>query len=76
MHQRRARHHAQQRAGEMAERPVARRAIGQFIWLGVWTLNTKAIRYYEKCGFCTFGEHIFQIGNDAQKDYLMWKSIK
>ena len=54
----------------------ARQKNSQFIWLGVWTLNTKAIRYYEKCGFCTFGEHIFQIGNDAQKDYLMWKSIK
>ncbi len=47
----------------------------QYLWLGVWTMNPKAIRYYEKCGFNTFGEHIFQIGNDAQKDFLMWKPI-
>ncbi len=46
-----------------------------YIWLGVWSLNTKAIRYYEKCGFSTFGEHIFQIGDDAQTDYLMWKKL-
>lgn len=53
----------------------ARQKNSQYLWLGVWTMNPKAIRYYEKCGFITFGEHIFQIGQDAQKDYLMWKSI-
>jgi diamine N-acetyltransferase len=45
------------------------------LWLGVWSQNTQAIRYYEKCGFVTFGEHIFQIGDDAQTDFLMWKKI-
>jgi diamine N-acetyltransferase len=46
-----------------------------YVWLGVWSENYKALRFYEKCGFTTFGEHIFQIGDDAQKDYLMWKKI-
>ena len=47
----------------------------EYLWLGVWTLNPKAIRYYEKCGFSRFGTHIFQIGDDAQKDWLMWKKL-
>ena len=53
----------------------ARQRNNQYLWLGVWSLNPKAIRYYEKCGFKTFGEHIFQIGDDAQTDYLMWKRL-
>ncbi len=53
----------------------ARQKNSQYLWLGVWTMNPKAIHYYEKCGFDTIGEHIFQIGDDAQKDYLMWKKI-
>ena len=53
----------------------ARQKNSHYLWLGVWSLNLKAIRYYEKCGFKTFGEHIFQIGDDAQKDYLMWKRL-
>ncbi len=47
----------------------------QYLWLGVWSENEKALRYYEKCGFETFGEHIFQIGNDKQIDFLMWKKV-
>ncbi len=46
-----------------------------YLWLGVWTLNPKAIRYYKKCGFSRFGTHIFQIGNDPQEDWLMWKKV-
>ena len=52
-----------------------RQTNAHYLWLGVWSLNPKAIRYYEKCGFNTLGEHIFQIGDDAQKDYLMWKKL-
>lgn len=47
----------------------------QFLWLGVWSLNPKAIRFYEKCGFSRFGSHIFQIGDDAQRDLLLWKKL-
>ena len=43
------------------------------IWLGVWEHNPKAIKFYQKWGFETFGEHIFQLGNDAQTDFLMKK---
>jgi ribosomal protein S18 acetylase RimI-like enzyme len=41
------------------------------IWLGVWEQNPKAINFYTKIGFKKFGQHVFQLGDDAQTDYLM-----
>lgn len=43
----------------------------QFIWLGVWENNPDAIQFYERCGMKKFGEHVFQLGDEAQTDYLM-----
>ena len=45
------------------------------IWLGVWEHNTRAIAFYEKCGFEKFSEHVFMLGQDAQTDHLMKKNI-
>ena len=45
------------------------------LWLGVWEHNPKAIKFYQKWGFETFGEHIFQLGDDAQTDFLMKKTF-
>jgi diamine N-acetyltransferase len=45
------------------------------IWLGVWENNPKAINFYQKWGFEVFGEHIFQLGDDAQTDFLMKKTF-
>jgi len=45
------------------------------IWLGVWELNARAIRFYEKYGFEKFGEHVFMLGTDAQTDWLMKKTL-
>lgn len=42
-----------------------------YIWLGVWENNPRAIRFYEKQGFVPFGEHVFVFGDDNQKDILM-----
>ena len=42
-----------------------------YVWLGVWADNPAAIAFYQKMGFTVFGEHIFMMGNDAQKDLLM-----
>ena len=42
-----------------------------FIWLGVWEKNTEAIAFYKKHGFNEFGNHVFMLGKDAQKDILM-----
>jgi ribosomal protein S18 acetylase RimI-like enzyme len=43
----------------------------EVIWLGVWEHNPRAINFYSKIGFTKFGQHIFQLGDDAQTDYLM-----
>jgi ribosomal protein S18 acetylase RimI-like enzyme len=42
-----------------------------YIWLGVWDQNEKAIGFYKKHGFVSFDRHIFQLGDDAQTDILM-----
>ncbi len=45
------------------------------IWLGVWEHNPKAFNFYQKWGFEVFGKHIFQLGDDAQTDFLMKKTF-
>jgi ribosomal protein S18 acetylase RimI-like enzyme len=45
------------------------------LWLGVWEHNPKAIAFYQKWGFEVFGTHIFQLGDDAQTDFLMKKKL-
>lgn len=45
------------------------------IWLGVWEKNDRAISFYKKWGFETFGTQIFNLGNDAQVDLLMLKEL-
>ena len=54
---------------------IAREKHYQSLWLGVWEYNPKAISFYEKQGFEIFGTHIFQLGDDAQTDYLMKKDL-
>ena len=41
------------------------------IWLGVWEHNPKAQRFYQKMGFFEVGEHVFQLGNDPQRDLIL-----
>jgi ribosomal protein S18 acetylase RimI-like enzyme len=41
------------------------------VYLGVWEHNTSAIHFYKKFGFEKFGEHIFMVGKDAQRDWVM-----
>jgi ribosomal protein S18 acetylase RimI-like enzyme len=48
----------------------------EWIWLGVWERNFNAQRFYNKWGFEKFGEHVFQMGDDPQIDWLMKKSLK
>jgi ribosomal protein S18 acetylase RimI-like enzyme len=47
----------------------------QLIWLGVWENNLKAQEFYLKAGFKSFGEHIFKLGNDEQRDLLVIKKL-
>lgn len=45
------------------------------LWLGVWERNQKAIDFYRQWGFEKFGTHLFVLGNDAQTDWLMKKTL-
>lgn len=47
-----------------------------FIWLGVWENNTRAIEFYKKQGFIKFDTHIFTLGNDEQTDHLYKLELK
>jgi ribosomal protein S18 acetylase RimI-like enzyme len=46
-----------------------------WMWLGVWERNFKAQEFYAKWGFERFSEHIFQMGDDPQTDWLLRKRI-
>ena len=50
---------------------IAENKNSNFIWLGVWEENYKAIGFYEKQGFETFEKHDFKLGNDMQTDLIM-----
>ena len=41
------------------------------IWLGVWEKNPRAIAFYKKWGFEEVGTHVFTVGNDPQRDFIM-----
>ena len=47
----------------------------EYIWLGVWEHNHKAISFYKRWGFEFFGSHLFRLGNDEQTDVLMMKTL-
>ena len=42
-----------------------------YVWLGVWEENPRAIRFYQKNGFVEFDKHIFRLGDDEQTDIMM-----
>lgn len=46
------------------------------LWLGVWEHNERAIQFYRKRGFEEVGSHIFQLGNDAQTDLILQKTLR
>lgn len=54
---------------------LAREKGKEWIWLGVWQHNQRAIDFYAKWGFEKFGEHVFMLGTDEQTDYEMKKKL-
>ena len=54
---------------------VATTSKKEFLWLGVWERNPKAIRFYQKNGFVAFSEHIFLMVDDPQRDILMKRKV-
>lgn len=41
------------------------------MWLGVWERNVRAIAFYERWGFRTVGEMVFDFAGHAQRDLVM-----
>ncbi|MBX0289969.1 GNAT family N-acetyltransferase [Hymenobacter sp. HSC-4F20] len=54
---------------------AAEQAQVEYVWLGVWEKNPRAIRFYEKNGFVAFDTHVFILGDDAQTDILMKRPV-
>ncbi|MCX7637782.1 MAG: GNAT family N-acetyltransferase [Cyclobacteriaceae bacterium] len=50
---------------------IARQKNADYVWLGVWEENPRAISFYKKNGFVEFDKHIFKLGNDEQTDIMM-----
>ena len=50
---------------------VAKQASANYIWLGVWEKNLRAINFYIKNGFEKFDKHLFKLGKDEQTDIMM-----
>ena len=55
---------------------VARQTNADYVWLGVWEKNPRAINFYKKNGFVEFDKHIFKLGNDEQIDIMMRLQLK
>ena len=47
-----------------------------YVWLGVWEENPRAINFYKKNGFVEFDKHIFVLGDDEQTDIMMRLKLK
>ena len=58
-------------SNQLMEAAIAHAAGQDWLWLGVWEKNPRAIRFYEKWGFETFGTHEFLMGEDRQTDLVM-----
>ncbi len=55
---------------------IAKHTNINYLWLGVWEKNQRAISFYEKNGFVSFDKHIFKLGNDEQFDIMMKLELK
>jgi ribosomal protein S18 acetylase RimI-like enzyme len=55
---------------------AAERVAADWLWLGVWEHNPRAIAFYRKYGFREVGEQRFQIGSDLQRDLVMGRSLR
>lgn len=50
---------------------VAQHKQADYVWLGVWEQNPRAISFYKKNGFVEFDKHIFKLGDEEQTDIMM-----
>jgi|SRR6185312_1165727 len=50
---------------------VAKQKNADYVWLGVWEKNARAVSFYQKNGFIEFDKHLFKLGDDEQTDIMM-----
>ena len=50
---------------------IAKQKASEYVWLGVWEENLRAISFYKKNGFTAFDKHVFRLGDDEQTDIMM-----
>ncbi|WP_346239311.1 GNAT family N-acetyltransferase [Niabella insulamsoli] len=55
---------------------IAREEKVDYVWLGVWEENMRALHFYKKNGFVAFDQHIFKLGDDDQIDIMMKLPLK
>ena len=55
---------------------IAKQKNADYVWLGVWEENPRAINFYKKNGFVEFHKHIFKLGDDEQADIMMKLDLK
>lgn len=70
-------HHGLGAAAELMNASIesAAAAGARGIWLGVNSLNAKAIRFYEKSGFSKVGTKTFKLGNTVEHDFVMERPL-
>jgi ribosomal protein S18 acetylase RimI-like enzyme len=49
---------------------------GDVVWLGVWSLNERAIAFYRRWGFETVGSIAFHLGEAAHEDLIMSRRLR
>jgi diamine N-acetyltransferase len=54
---------------------IAEQKQKEWLWLGVWEKNQRAIDFYTKWGFEKFDETDFLLGDDTQRDWLMKRKV-
>lgn len=55
---------------------IAKKNKMEYIWLGVWDKNIKAISFYERNNFLSGGTHSFMMGTEEQTDLIMKRNLK
>lgn len=60
----------------LAEAEKAARIFGaDFLWLGMWEHNARALAYYQKVGFQHVGWMDYQFGDVLERDYVLLKRL-
>jgi len=49
------------------------KVVGRDIWIGVWSQNFGAQRFYERRGYAKVGEYGFQVGGTTDHEFILKK---